>query len=203
MKYPNTYCVFDFETTGLDPATCKVLEIGAIKVQRGEIVDKLQCLIKWPDPVPENIVEITGITQAMVDGDGIDPEAAKEKLREFIDGEVLIGHNIYNFDIPFLSVFLNLDEEQMAFILDNFIDTAAHVKGKKINLDRPYNEHYADWVKNVMETRAFGVKFNVGLCCEELGIDKSIGQHRAMNDVLLTNEIYKKVCLNAPIATLG
>lgn len=195
MKYPNSYVVFDFETTGLDPATAKVLEIGAIKVVNGEVVDKLSLLIKWPEPVPEKITEITGITQAMVDAEGTTPDDARQRLAMFIADQIVIGHNIYNFDLKFLFGFLAKDIVNVSKVLVNFIDTAAHVKAKKINIVRRFNQSYESWVKEVMETKAFGIKFNVGTCCDELGIDKSIGQHRAMNDVLLTNEIYKKVCL--------
>lgn len=197
MRYPTNYVVFDFETTGLDPATCKILEIGAIKVNNGEIVDRLQCLIKWPEPVPANITEITGITQAMIDAEGIDPEIAQKKFIEFIKDQILIGHNIYNFDLRFLYFFHKFTDPEWAKIKNNFLDTAAHAKANKIKIYRKFNQDYKDWVKEVMETKAFGIKFNVGITCDELGIDKSSGQHRAMNDVLLTNEIYKKLCLQA------
>ena len=174
MKYPNTYVVFDFETTGLDPANCKMLEVGAIKVVDGGIIDRLQFLIRWPEPVPEKITEITGITQQMVDDEGIDPDSAKQKLWGFIQGNILVGHNIYNFDLRFLENFLT----DFKLNWPTFIDTAAHAKGKKINVERKFNENYADWVKKVMDTKAFGIKFNIGICCDELGIDK-----------------YRKICL--------
>ena len=48
-----------------------------------------------------------------------------------------------------------------------------------------------------MNTFAKGVKYNVAICCEELGVDRTgITQHRALGDCELTHEIYKKL-LNA------
>ncbi len=196
MRYPKTYVVFDFETTGLDHLKDKVTEIGALKVENGVEVDRLNILIKWPDvEISEKISELTGITNELIAAEGIDPEAAIEKFRMFIAGHILIGHNIYNFDLKFLDQLLHPKGDLWRWWMDNFIDTAVHVKAKKIDHDRRFNQSYEDWAAEVMETRAFGIKFNVGLCCDELGIDKSIGQHRAMNDVILTNEIYKKICL--------
>lgn len=196
MKYPRTYVVFDFETSGLDHLTDKITEIGALKIVNGQEVDRLNILIKWPDLVlSEKITELTGITQKMLDDDGVSPEIALEAMKGFIDNLILIGHNVWNFDFKFLDQFFKPTGEQWQYWMDNFIDTAAHCKAFKIGIDRKFNQSYESWVAEVMTTKAFGVKFNVGLMCDELGIDKSIGQHRAMNDVLLTNEIYKKVCL--------
>jgi DNA polymerase III epsilon subunit-like protein len=143
--------------------------------------------------VSEKITELTGITNEMLKNDGVSPDIAREAFKKFIHGFILVGHNVWNFDFKFL--------ESSAYdhdwYMNHFVDTAAHCKSSKLaNSERLFNETYEEWVANVMETKAFGVKFNVGLMCDELGIDKSIGQHRAMNDVLLTNEIYKKVCLS-------
>ena len=45
-----------------------------------------------------------------------------------------------------------------------------------------------------MNIRAYGVKYNLGLCCEEMEVDKSnITLHRASGDVYLTYELYKKI----------
>lgn len=196
MKYPNSYVVFDFETTGLDPSNSKVLEIGAIKVMDGEIIDRLAMLIKWPGlMVPENIIGITGISQSIVDNEGVEPAAAKQALKSFIDNQILIGHNIYNFDLKFLEKFLDLTAAEVEKINRNFIDTAAHYKAELINAERRFNQPYNAWVDQVMGTKAFGIKFNLGLCCDRYKINTAAGQHRAMADVLLTNQLYRKMLL--------
>jgi len=196
MTYPNTYCVFDFETSGLDHMKDKVIEVGLLAVVDGKQVMRSDFLIKWPGLVlPQGITALTGITQEMIDKDGKEPEEAIKFIREMIDGKVLIGHNIFNFDLKFLEQLLNPTILEYESWMNNFIDTAAHFKASKIGVVRKPDQDYRDWVREVMETRAYGVRFNVSVCCDELGIDKSSGQHRAMNDVLLTEQIYRKLCL--------
>jgi len=194
LIYPKNYCVFDFETTGLDPHTCKILEIGALKVREGQPDEQFSRLINWGIPVPENITQITGITQEEIDRDGIDPETAKREFKEFIGTLPLIGHNIRNFDLKFLEQFFELTSGDWNALLGNYLDTAAMYKAKKLGTDRHWDETFNDFAERVMEVRAYGVKFNVGIACEELQIDKTgLTQHRALADVILTNEIFKKL----------
>jgi DNA polymerase III epsilon subunit-like protein len=193
LLYPKEYCVFDFETTGLDPHTCKILEIGALKVRPGQPDEQFSRLINWGIPVPENITQITGITQAEIDEKGIDPDTARNEFQAFIVGLPLIGHNIRNFDLNFLAQFFGFDSEDWDNYLQNYLDTAAMYKAKKLGTDRHWDETFNDFAERVLNTRSY-VKFNVGIACEELGIDKSgLTQHRAMADVILTNEIFKKL----------
>ena len=68
------------------------------------------------------------------------------------------------------------------------------VKGKKLEMDRNWNESFKEYADRVMEVRAPGVKYNVALCCEELEIQvEGIQMHRALGDVTLTHEIFKRV----------
>jgi len=193
LLYPKNYCVFDFETTGLDHLTCKILEIGALKVREGQPDEQFSCLINWGIPVPENITQITGITQEEIDRDGIDPETAKREFKEFIVGLPLIGHNIRNFDLKFLDQFFEMTGKDWEAVLGNYLDTAAMYKAKKLGTDRYWYETFNEFAERVMDTRSH-VKFNVGIACEELQIDKTgLTQHRALADVVLTNEIFKKL----------
>lgn len=194
MIYPKNYCVFDFETTGLDPHTCKILEIGALKVREGQPDEQFTRLINWGIPVPENITQITGITQEEIDKDGIDPDTARNEFQAFIVGLPLIGHNVRNFDLNFLAQFFGMTGEDWDNCLQNYLDTAAMYKAKKLGTDRHWDETFNDFAERVMEVRAYGVKFNVGIACEELQIDKTgLAQHRALADVILTNEIFKRL----------
>jgi DNA polymerase III subunit alpha, Gram-positive type len=192
--YPKNYCVFDFETTGLDPYTCKIIEIGALKVREGQPDEQFTCLINWSIPVPENITEITGITQQEIDEKGIDPETARNQFKEFIETLPLIGHNIRNFDLKFLVKFFNWTFDEWNDALENYLDTAAMYKAKKLGTDRQWDETFNDFAERVMNIRAYGVKFNVGIACEEMQIEKTgLIQHRAMADVILTNKIFERL----------
>ena len=94
--------VWDLETTGFVAPECKILEIGCFIV-RGEEVEQKHWVLNNNVEIPEKIVEITGITQAIIDAEGRDP---KECLLEFLPlfkaCKKNITHNGVRFDIPFL-----------------------------------------------------------------------------------------------------
>ena len=78
---PEQFVVFDLETTGLDAAKHEIIEIAAIRVNRDSTHhDTIQALVKPTKKVPKKIVELTGITQEMLDRDG---KAIEESLRDF------------------------------------------------------------------------------------------------------------------------
>lgn len=204
VHYPTRYVVWDLETTGLDPLTCKILEIGAMVVDNGVILSTHKWMLQNNIEIPEEIVKITGITKEIIEAEGKDPKAC---LGEFIDilkqnSYVNMTHNGFRFDIAFL---VNQLKEVMGYddtslkAITNFItyrgvDTAVLVKAKKLNKPRLWYQSFKQWADEVMSIKAYGVKYNLSICCDEMGIDKSaVSLHRAGGDVYLTNEIYKKL----------
>ena len=57
------YTALDLETTGLNPKYDKIIEVGAVKVRNGEIIDRFQQLVCPGIALPEKITGLTGITQ--------------------------------------------------------------------------------------------------------------------------------------------
>ena len=96
---PDEYVVLDIETTGLDPSKDKILEIGAIRIRNGKIVEKYQTIVKTV--VPETITQLTGITQAQAD-QGVSVKEALIQLKEFIRNDLTVGYNIRMFDLRFI-----------------------------------------------------------------------------------------------------
>lgn len=100
---PNQFVVVDLETTGLSSSTDEIIEIGAIKVSLDSNQHiTFQTLVKPAVKLPRKIVEITGITQAMLDTDGIAPQEAIEQFIEFVGDLPLVTYNAA-FDIGFLT----------------------------------------------------------------------------------------------------
>lgn len=124
INFPDNYIVVDTETTGLDPRFDSIIEIGAIKIRNNKIVDSFNTLIK-PDRtrnsgyVSSFITDLTGISNDMIEQDGISEFEAMKQINDFIKEDILVGHNV-NFDINFLyDSFINHLEIPMT---NSFID---------------------------------------------------------------------------------
>ena len=94
------YVVFDLETTGFSNRNDAITEIGAIKVENGEIVEEFSQLINPERPIPEKIQKLTGITNEMV----LDKPTISEVLPKFLDfckDSILVAHNS-DFDTGFV-----------------------------------------------------------------------------------------------------
>lgn len=96
----DSYVAFDLETTGLRPTTDRILEIGAVKVEGGEVTETYETFIDHGIVIPERIVELTGITEQMVEGSP-DLRTAVDGFLEFAGDSVLLGHNVM-FDYSFM-----------------------------------------------------------------------------------------------------
>lgn len=89
----NRYAVIDFETTGLSPnGGDRAIEIGAVIVEQGRIVDSHQTFIDPGVPIPPFITSLTGITSKMVAG-APKPRHAFEEILRFVDRSCLVAHN--------------------------------------------------------------------------------------------------------------
>ena len=94
------YCVFDIETTGLSPQSCKITEIGAVIVKKGEVIDKFDTFTDPEVHIPENITKLTSITDEMVAGAPKNANAVREFLK-FAGNRILVAHNA-SFDTSFI-----------------------------------------------------------------------------------------------------
>jgi DNA polymerase III subunit epsilon len=99
-----TFCVVDLETTGGSPVTCRITEVGALRLRGGECLGTFETLVNPGVPIPPSITYLTGITEAMV----LPAPPIEEVLPaflEFANGAVLVGHNL-RFDVAFLDAAL-------------------------------------------------------------------------------------------------
>jgi len=95
------YVTFDLETTDKDVDVCEVVEVGAVRVVGGEIVDQFHTLVKPYRPITPGATKVHGYTDAAVREA---PSFAEvwPAFRAFIGDDVLIAHNGQHFDIPVL-----------------------------------------------------------------------------------------------------
>ena len=149
------YCVLDIETTGLSFRTEKITEIGIMKYKDGKVIEEFECFVNPEKPIPEEVVNITHITDDMVkDAETIDK--VLPKVLDFIGDSVLVAHNA-DFDIGFIKY----NCQQLGLSLNNtYIDTLRLAK-----------DLFPDYKK-----------YKLGIIAENLGIKVEVA-HRALDDV--------------------
>jgi len=96
----DSFVVFDIETTGFSPVNNRIIEIGAVKVSDGKVVDRFSTFVNPRTPIPFEIEKLTGIRDDMVSDAPLIEEVLPRFLR-FCDGCVLVAHNA-NFDMSFI-----------------------------------------------------------------------------------------------------
>ena len=96
----NTFVVFDVETTGLDAENCEIIEIGAVKVSGGRIIEKFQTLVKPKQQISTLITDLTGIDNQMVES-APKIETVIKDFYLFTKNTILAGYNV-NFDMKFI-----------------------------------------------------------------------------------------------------
>lgn len=150
--------VLDFETTGLNPFADRIIEIGAVKLENGQVTDTFSMLVNPGIPLSAKVIQITGIQDFMLK-DQPPASEALPKLMDFIGSSPLAAHNA-SFDMAFLRS--ELERIGLAFNLPE-IDTLAFAHKLYPGLKR----------------------YNLSSLCRHLGVVLK-NAHRAVHDASAT-----------------
>ena len=158
------YVVFDIETTGFSPVTNRIIEIGAVKVENGEITERFSTFVNPQVPIPFHIEKLTSINDSMVmDADPI--EVVLPRFLEFVGDAILVAHNA-NFDVSFIK---------------------ENAKRQGISVDFTY----VDTVGIARALLTGQSKYTLDAVAKTLGISLE-NHHRAVDDAECTAEIFVK-----------
>lgn len=159
------WVVLDVETTGLNTHADEIIEIGAVRIENGVELGEFSELINPGRPVPDKVVEITGITSAMLRDKRTLMEVMPE-FAKFCEGAVLVAHNA-SFDMSFFRRAF----KQAGFPFEfTIVDTLALVRNQY-----PHNKSH-----------------KLGNMCKQLGISL-LNAHRAVHDARATSLLLLKV----------
>ncbi len=158
------YVVFDIETTGFSPVTNRIIEIGAVKVEHGEITERFSTFVNPQVPIPFHIEKLTSINDSMVmDADTI--EVVLPQFLKFVGDAILVAHNA-NFDVSFIK---------------------ENAKRQGI----PVDFTYVDTVGIARALLTGQSKYTLDAVAKTLGISLE-NHHRAVDDAECTAEIFVK-----------
>ena len=158
------FVVFDIETTGFSPVNNRIIEIGAVKVSGGEIVDRYSAFVNPDVPIPFEIEKLTGINDEMVMGAPM-IDVILPQFLEFCQGCVMVAHNA-SFD--------------MSFIIEN---------ARRIGLNTEYT--YVDTVAIARVLLPNQAKHTLDAVAKTLNVSLE-NHHRAVDDAEATAHIFVK-----------
>ena len=162
----DTYVVFDLETTGLSATHNKIIEIGAVKVTNGVVVDRFSTFVNPQVAIPSNVEELTSISNSMVANAPLIEEVLP-RFMEFCNGASMVAHNA-EFDMGFIEIGckrLNLPTDFTV------LDTIAMARVLLPSIGKYKLDHVAKTLKI------------------ELG-----HHHRAVDDAACTAQIFLRFC---------
>lgn len=161
----DSFVVVDIETTGLNPATERIIEIGAVRVRENRIEESFDVLVNPGRNLSSFIVELTGITDEMLDK-AVDTKTALASFLEFAGEDVLLGHHI-SFDYSFL-------------------------KKNIVNMGGSFERSGIDTLKIARAVLPDLEKRSLEHLCRYYNINNAHA-HRACDDARATSELYQRL----------
>ena len=188
-----TYVVFDIETTGLSAVYNKIIELAAVKIRNGEIIDRFESFANPHHPLSAFTIELTGITDDMVK-DAPEPEEVLERFYEWSRDSIIVAHNA-SFDTGFLNV--GYQKIGKGKYLDPTIDTLElarflypDMKNHRLNtLAKKFNVELTQHHRAIYDAEATGfILINLLKEVRENGIT----YHDELNDFSKNETSYKR-----------
>lgn len=166
-RYVPDYVLYDLETTGISCSYDEVIEISAVKVRKGTIVEEYSELVNPGRPIPARASMVNHITDEMVAG--APPfEEALARFVAFIGDDILVGHNIHSFDMKF--IYRDCERYFNRTLTNDYVDTLRFAK-----------QVFPGWKHR-----------RLGDLAEYYGISTT-GAHRALADCRMNQQVYERM----------
>ncbi|NLC19729.1 MAG: PolC-type DNA polymerase III [Clostridiales bacterium] len=166
QKLDDDFVVFDIETTGFSPLNDRIIEIGAVKISGGQIVERFSSFVNPQMPIPFEITELTGINDDMVIEAPVISDLLPDFLR-FCEGCTLVAHNA-SFDV--------------SFIVKN---------AERLNIETDFTVVDTVGLSRILLPELSKYKLNIVAKALNVSLEN---HHRAVDDAGATAEIFIKLC---------
>ncbi|MBR2274828.1 MAG: PolC-type DNA polymerase III, partial [Lachnospiraceae bacterium] len=164
-RLDGSFVVFDIETTGFSPEEDRIIEIGALRIENGEITGRFSEFVNPGRPIPYRIEQLTGISNDMVQ-DAEEIDSVLPRFLAFCEGAVFVAHNA-SFDTSFISE----NARRLGCALEmSYVDTVGLARLLLPKLSR----------------------FKLDTVAKALGVSL-LNHHRAIDDATATAEIFLKL----------
>lgn len=188
-----SYVVFDVETTGLSAVYDTIIELAAVRIHKGEIIDKFESFANPHQPLSDTIINLTGITDDML----VDAPEVDEVLRDFIKwigDDILVAHNA-TFDIGFINQ--GIERIDLGKLTNPIIDTLElarfllpQLKNHRLNtlckhLDIELTQHH----RAIYDTEATGYLL---WKLQQRLIEQNITNHNQLNNHMGEGNAYQR-----------
>lgn len=189
-----TYVVFDVETTGLSAVYDTIIELAAVKMENGQVVDTFESFIDPGRPLSATIINLTGITDDMLKGSD-DIETVLKRFKEWCGDAVLVAHNA-SFDMGFLNTAYSkagIDKAENAVIdtleLARFL--YPHFKNHRLNtLTKKFNIVLEQHHRAVFDAEA--TAYLAWKLIKDANEMHEITNHNQLNNYMGEGEAYKR-----------
>src|SRR5690606_5579799 len=187
------YVVFDVETTGLSAIYDTIIELAAVKIHNGEIIDRFESFANPHHPLSATTIELTGITDDLVRNAPEDPDVLK-KFLEWTGDAILVAHNAA-FDMGFINTGYQrmglgkttnpvIDTLELArFLYPEFANHRLNTLAKRFNIE--LTQHH----RAIYDAEATGYLF---LKMLKDATEKGIEYHDQFNDYMGVGDAYKR-----------
>ena len=163
-------CIVDIETNGSDFQKHQIIEIGAVMIKNGVLINRFDSLIQ-ASTLPSSIARLTGISLSELKT-APTFKSVMHQFKDFIKDEIIVAHPL-KFDYNFLSA--SFEKADLGSMLNLGICNIA-----------------------LAERTLSSAKYGLNYLNQTLNIKENFQQHRAYNDAIITKEIFLKAINNLP-----
>ena len=195
IAYNQKYCVFDFETEGLNLKYSRPWELSYLIAQGNKVLSQEQLYIDLSDfNLSKEVRELTSFNDEKYNSKKIIPENAFEKFSKIINDPqyILVGQNLLKFDVYMLKVLADICNKSLDFsFMDRILDTRPLALAYREGLQKPKNDSMLEWQSKIINDRTIKSKASQLTLLKLFGIEfEKEKLHDGLYDCQMTWQIF-------------